>query len=98
MSFQKYIGCISVLTICLLIIGQESLPAAAGKIEVPQISADRLKELIGQPQTVIIDVRRTRSWWRSSKKITAAVREDPSRVEQWAPKYAADLTLIFYCS
>jgi len=98
MSFQKYLIHISVLTICLLICGHEPLPAAGGKSRIPVISADSLKAMIGQTKTIIIDVRRFRSWWRSSKKIMTAVREDPSKVEQWASKYAADLTLIFYCS
>ena len=47
---------------------------------------------------VVIDVRTHRNWWRSSKKIPTAVREDPSRVDQWFQKYSTNQTLIFYCS
>jgi hypothetical protein len=45
---------------------------------------------------IIIDVRKYRNWWRSSKKILSAVREEPSKVDQWAQKYPKDKSLIFY--
>ena len=98
MFFQKYLAHITIFFICLLILGQGSVPIAADKNNVPQISAERVKQMMGLPETVIIDVRRFRSWWQSSKKIANAVREDPSRVDKWAQKYAKDETLIFYCS
>jgi len=98
MSFQKYLMHITIFTVCLLIFGHESVLAATEQIRIPEISADKLKQMIGQPKTVIIDVRRPRSWWRSSKKIVTAVREDPSKLDKWAHKYAADMTLVFYCS
>jgi len=98
MFFQKYLARISFFFICLLILGQGSVPIAADNNDVPQISAERVKQMMGRPETVIIDVRRFRSWWQSSKKIAHAVREDPSRVDKWAQKYSKDATLIFYCS
>jgi hypothetical protein len=63
---------------------------------VNRISADQVNQLLGQPDTVIIDVRKSRNWWRASKKIFSAVREDPSKIDQWALKYAKNQTLIFY--
>ncbi len=62
----------------------------------PRISVDRVNQLLGRPETVIIDVRKPRNWWRTRKKILTAVREDPSKVDQWARKYTKDQTLIFY--
>ena len=71
---------------------------AGDETEVPRISVQDAKQMLGNPDTVIIDVRRYRNWWRSSKKISTAVREDPSKVNQWFQKYTRDETLIFYCS
>ena len=72
-------------------------PVNAGDItEVSIISVDRVKHMLGKSDTVIIDVRKARSWWRTSKKIQTAVREDPSKVDQWARKYTKDQTLVFY--
>jgi predicted sulfurtransferase len=98
MFFQRCFVYSTFFFICLLILGNRPVFAAADKNIVPRISAAQVKQMIGLPETVIIDVRRFRNWWRSSKKILAAVREDPSKVDKWAQKYAKDKTLIFYCS
>ena len=80
------------------IYGHGPVWSAADKSNVPEISPTQVKELLGQPKTVIIDVRRLRSWWQSGKKILSAVHEDPSNVDKWARNYTKDMTLIFYCS
>ena len=98
MFFKKYFMYGAIYFTCLLIMGNGSMLVAANKYKVPEISVNQVRRMIGQPETVIIDVRRYRSWWRSRSKIVTAVREDPSRVDQWAPKYTKDQTLIFYCS
>ena len=82
----------------LLIFGQAAVPVADDARDVSRISVHQVKALLGRPDTVIIDVRKYRNWWRSSKKIPTAVREDPSKVEQWIEKYGQHQTLIFYCS
>ena len=82
----------------LMILSQAAVVPADDTGDVSRISADQVKKLLGHPDTVIIDVRTHRNWWRSSKKIPTATREDPSKVDQWIEKYAKDQTLIFYCS
>ena len=82
----------------LLIISQAAVPRADDTKAAPRISVHKVKKMLGDPNTVIIDVRQFRNWWRSSKKILTAVREDPTMVEKWIQKYAKDKTLIFYCS
>ena len=80
----------------LLIVGQAAFTFANDTGDVSRISVHQVKALLGQPDTVIIDVRKHRNWWRSSKKIPSAVREDPSTVEKWIPKYNPNQSLIFY--
>ena len=82
----------------LMVISQAVVLLADDTGDVSRISADQVKKLLGHPDTVIIDVRTYRNWWRSSKKIPTAIREDPSKVDQWIEKYVKDQTLIFYCS
>jgi hypothetical protein len=96
MIIRKYwLYALSFLQI-LLIFGQAPWLNASDTKPVPRISADQVKQLLGKPDTVIIDVRKPRSWWRTSKKILTAVHEDPAKVDLWAPKYAKDQTLVFY--
>jgi len=82
----------------LLIVGLPVQPRAGDTPEIARISVEQLKGLLGRPDTVVVDVRTDRDWWRSSKKIPGAVREDPSKVDQWIEKYFKNQTLIFYCS
>jgi len=84
--------------IFLLIFSQAIVLLAGDTREVARISVQKVQKLLGRPDTVVIDVRTYRNWWRSSKKIPTAVREDPLKVDQWIEKYVKDQTLIFYCS
>ena len=80
----------------LLMVGQTSWLKADDRPNVPRISADQLNQRLGLSETAIIDVRKPRNWWRTSKKILGAKREDPSKVDQWAQKYSKNQTLVFY--
>jgi hypothetical protein len=82
----------------LLVVGHTALPLAGDTPEVSRITVYQVKARLGLPGTAVVDVRTYRNWWRSSKKIPTAVREDPSKVGQWIEKYSKNQTLIFYCS
>jgi hypothetical protein len=82
--------------IFLLIFSSTVFSAADNDKNVPGISVDQVKQLLNNSDVIIIDVRKYRNWWRSSKKILSAVRENPSKVDQWAQKYPKDKSLIFY--
>jgi len=84
------------LIILLLGITHPSLLQAEGVNDVPRMSVAEVKQLLGNPDVVIIDVRTTKSWWSSTTKISGAVREDPSKVSEWLEKYSKTKTLIFY--
>jgi hypothetical protein len=86
----------AIFTSTLLVIGLNPGLNASDTQSVTIICADQAKQLLGQPDTVIIDVRKPRNWWRTSQKILSAVREDPSKIDQWAQKYAKNQTFIFY--
>jgi hypothetical protein len=98
MAFQKYIGSVMACAVFLLILGQAMVLLAGDTRDVSRISVHQAKGLLGRPDTVVVDVRTYRNWWRSSKKIPTAVREDPAKVDQWIEKYLKNQTLIFYCS
>jgi hypothetical protein len=66
--------------------------------EVPRITKEELKEMLGSPDLVIIDDRTGRDWNASEFKIKGAVREDSAKADEWAGKYPKDKTLVFYCA
>jgi hypothetical protein len=82
----------------LLILGDAAGVGADDLNGVPIISVQQVKQMLGRPEFIIIDVRKNLSWWQSTTKISTAVRENPSKVDEWAQKYSKDQTLIFYCA
>jgi hypothetical protein len=96
MALRRYLENAAIALIFLLMFGHVSFLIGGDINSVSAISVDQVKQLLGKPETVIIDVRRSRNWWRTSQKILTAVREEPSKVEQWLRKYTKDQTLVFY--
>jgi len=97
---MKDLNCIGrhlCLFVLLLLIAQPLDTAADSTDEVPRISVIAVETLLDNPDIVIIDVRKKKSWWSSTTKIYGAVREDPSEVSQWADKYPKTKTLFIYC-
>ena len=85
------------VVLSFIILGMVSRAALAA--EVPRISAEELKALLGSPEIVIIDVRTGGDWDRSKEKIKGAVREDPDKdAKSWAGKYPKDKTVVLYCA
>ena len=94
---DKFIGRVTFACIIFLLIFSWARGSAADNLKnIPGISIHQVKEQLNNSDVVIIDVRKYRNWWRSSKKILSAVRENPSNVGQWAQKYPKNKSLIFY--
>jgi rhodanese-related sulfurtransferase len=74
------------------------LTTFAKSADVPRITKDELKAMLGNPDLIIIDVRYGRDWTDSDLKIKGAVREDPEAFDSWANKYSKDKTIVFYCA
>lgn len=64
----------------------------------PRIEKEKLKEMLGKPELILVDVRAGSDWKASTQKIKGAVREDPDKAETWMKKYPKDKTLVFYCA
>jgi hypothetical protein len=87
-------GMIAVLVI--LAMGIHGVWAAE---KVPRMTKEQLKELVGKPDLVILDVRTKSDWGKGQTKILGAVREDPGKpTKTWAEKYAKDKTIVLYCA
>ena len=80
----------------LILINPTAVLLAGDAKDVPGLSVHQVEKLLHNSDVIIIDVRRHRNWWRSSKKILSSVRENPSDLDQWAVHYPKDKSLIFY--
>lgn len=72
--------------------------AVASAADAERISKEQLKELLGNPEVTILDVRPERDWKISVLKIKGASWEDFEEVEKWAPKYPRNARLVLYCA
>ena len=68
------------------------------KGDVPRMTKDELKAMLGNPDLVIIDVRLETNWRESDSKIKGAIREEPDNIKSWANKYPKDKILVLYCN
>ena len=66
--------------------------------DVPRMSKEALKEQLGDPDVIILDVRTGSDWKASEFKIKGAVRASSDNVDSWAAKYAKDKTIVLYCA
>ena len=69
------------------------LSAIAYTEEVPRIDKEKVKEMLGNPNVIIVDIRKV-----ADLKIKGAVREDPERLLSRIHMYPKNKTLILYCS
>lgn len=66
--------------------------------EVVRITKEELKRRLGDPETVIVDVRSEGDWKESDRKISGAVREEPGEVSAWEERYPKNKPLVLYCA
>jgi hypothetical protein len=66
--------------------------------KVPRMTIQELKEQMGKPNLVIIDVRSSHDWEESKTKIKGSVREEASKVGAWIAKYPPGKTIVLYCA
>ena len=67
--------------------------------KTPRMTKEELRQLLGSPRVVVVDVRVPEEWKKSDRKIQGANHEDPEKdLTKWAEKYPLDRTLVFYCS
>jgi hypothetical protein len=65
---------------------------------VPRMPKEELKELIGNSDLVVLDVRTGSDWSGSKYKIRGAVRENPGEFASRMAKYPRDETIVLYCA
>jgi rhodanese-related sulfurtransferase len=86
----------SFLLACSLVIFATSL--AGGAEGVSTINKDQLKEELGKPDVIVIDVRIPHDWDSTEWKIQGAQRELPDEAKEWMDKYPKDKTIVLYCA
>jgi len=88
------------LVLTLLVAGPSFMTGAADdKIpfpEVPRITKEQLKEMLGKPDVAIIDARPVEQWKYSDQIIPGTVHEDPLSIQSWALNYDKNKKIVVY--
>jgi rhodanese-related sulfurtransferase len=87
---------LTAIVVAFAVVAVFATPALAQ--EAKRMSIEELKGMLGNPDLVIVDVRRDEDWTKDKNKIKGAVREDPEKADTWMSKYPKDKTLVFYCA
>jgi hypothetical protein len=66
--------------------------------DVPRITKEDLKPMLGNPNVIIFDVRLLDQWKEADLKLPGAIFEDANEVDSWIDKYPKDKTLVLYCA
>ena len=64
--------------------------------DVPRISKEKLKEVLGNPNVIILDVRHSENWQENEFKIKGAIRRRPKFFDSWANEFPRDKVLFLY--
>jgi hypothetical protein len=84
---------VTVVALSLILLGAWTALA----VDVPRMSKEALKEHLGDPEVIILDVRTGNDWKASEFKIKGALRVSSHNVDSWAARFDKDKTLVLYC-
>jgi predicted sulfurtransferase len=63
---------------------------------VSKIGKEKLKEMLENPDVIILDVRNSQEWQESEFKIKSAIRKMPKSFDSWATEFPKDKMLVLY--
>ncbi len=67
-----------------------------GAQDVPRITKEELKGMLGHSDVVVIDARHSQNWQDSDLKIKSATRGNPDNFSSWADQFPKNKTLVLY--
>jgi hypothetical protein len=89
---------LSILTLSAVVLFWVFTAGAVASDDVPRMSTQELKGLLGSGNLIILDVRTSRDMESSTSTIKGAIREDPQAFDTWADTYPKDKTLVLFCA
>ena len=64
--------------------------------EIPRITKEKLKEMLADPDVILLDVRPEQQWKQSKRMLPGAIHENCDDIESWVNKYPKDKTFVLY--
>jgi predicted sulfurtransferase len=64
--------------------------------QVPRLTKEAVKEMLGKPDVVIVDVRYIKQYEQSGEKIPGAVFVDPGNFDEFVKNHPKEKTYVLY--
>jgi len=90
------LGCLVVAALSIPSLAKD--PAELTPENVPRITKEEVKAMIGKPDAIIIDVRISGPLPPGEPLIKGAVVQDPRQVQSWMGKYPKGKIIVTYCT
>ena len=74
------------------------LAPSALAADVPLMTKDELKAVMGDADLVILDARAGKDWKSSEFKIQSALRAAPGEFDSWGGSYGKEKKIVLYCA
>lgn len=85
-----------IVAIVAALFAWQAMGLAAGEEQIPRMTKEELKPLLGTPEVVVLDVRFEGG--NAPMKIAGAVHENLEKVADWSFKYPKEKRIVLYCS
>ena len=89
----KFCTYVVILMVSFLLMGN-----ALAADDIPRMTTDELKSILGAEDVSILDVRAGRDWKSSEFKIKGAIRTDPKQIDLWSESLKKENRLVLYCA
>lgn len=88
---------IAMLAVVLMLVAMSGYTAPPASVEqVPRLTKEQVKDMLGKPDVVMVDVRYIKQYEQSDKKLPGAVFVDPERFDEFVKNYPKDKTYVLY--
>jgi predicted sulfurtransferase len=86
------------LTVLLSLVALAGWSAPPSSVEqVPRLTKDAVKEMLGKPDVIIVDIRYIKQYEESDKKLPGAVFVQPENFDDFVKKHPKkDATYVLY--
>ena len=88
---------IALLAAVFLLIALAGYPAVPTTVEqVPRLTKEQVKDMLGKPDVVIVDARYIKQYEQSDKKLPGAVFVQPENFDEFVKNHPKDKTYVLY--
>jgi hypothetical protein len=85
------------LVTALILVALTGYTAPPSSVEqVPRLTKEAVKDMLGKPDVVIVDIRFIKQYEQSDGKIPGAVFVQPENFDEFVKNYSKDKTYVLY--